>query len=138
MAYNDCKFDNDGQSVKVTVRYAVVPNQVAYVVPNGSTVGFLGIIAKNSVTVASGDEVNINIDQRAYQFYVPDALGAVVFGDTVYITVATVTGHTPDAAAYTLTSGAGKVALFKAIASRDTTLGSGNYYVKGILLPEGV
>ncbi len=134
MAYNNTYFDNDGKSVDVTLRYTVVAGQVAYVVENGDSLGWLGITVEGG---DSGDVIALNIDQRAYQFYVPDSL-SVAKGATVYIDTTDLTGHKPDDSSYSTSSGANKVALCKAIAAKDTTGGTGNHFVIGILLPEGV
>ena len=91
--------------------------------------GWLGIINESG---DSGDERTLTSDRREYQFTIPDALD-VSKGDIVYITVATVTGHTPDDGAYTKTAGAGKVALFKATGDEYTDA-NGETSVNGILL----
>lgn len=119
----DTCLDNDGKSIDVDLSYTVLANQVAYIE------GFLGITGRSG---DSGDMIALNIDQRAYQFTVPSTL-SVSKGDTVYVTVADLTGHTPDDTAYTTSSGAGNVALFKALEDKDA-----NNVVRGILLPEGV
>lgn len=102
-------FDNDGKSVKVLLTATVAKNSVAVVE------GWLGVSAGSG---DSGDEIALNIDDRAYQFTVPSAL-AVVKGEIVYITVADLTGHYPDDTAYTKAAGAGKVAFFKAMEDQD-------------------
>lgn len=114
--------ESDGKAVTVTLEYTVNNYQVA-VVEN-----WLG------VTMASGDSGDMVALQTAIeerQFVVPADLD-VAKGDTVYITLATVTGHTPDDEAYTKTAGAGKVALFKATSDQDES-----NIVTGILLPQG-
>lgn len=113
-------FDNDGKSVNVDLKYTVVAKQVVY------ADGFLGISVEGG---DSGKSIALTIDQRAYQFTVPHSLN-VKKGNTVYITVANVTGHTPNDNAYTLSSGAGNVALFHAEEDQDS-----NDVVTGILLP---
>lgn len=111
---------SDGKSIDVSLSYTVAAGQVSVVQ------GWLGII---EVGGASGDTVAMNVDQREYQFTVPAAL-AVAKGDTVYITIATLTGHKPDDAAWTKTIGAGKVPLFKATTAQDA-----NNIVHGLMLP---
>lgn len=109
MAGENTYLDNDGKSVKVLLTSTVAKNQVAVVE------GWLGV---SSGSGDSGEEIALQIDDRAYQFSVPSALG-VVKGDIVYITVADLTGHIPDDTAYTKTAGAGKVAFFKAMEDQD-------------------
>ena len=117
----DTFLESDGKAVNISVMYTVLPNQVLY------ADGWLGICAGSG---DSGDTVALTIDRREYQFTVPAALN-VAKGDTVYITLASVTGgHTPPDGAYSKTAGSGKVALFKATAAQD-----GNNMVTGILLP---
>lgn len=117
-------FDNDGKAVNVTLDYATPANEVVYVD------GFLGITAQSGL---SGDEVALTIDRRAYQFTVPDSLD-VSKGDKVYIITANVDiNHQPPDDAYTTSSGAGRIALFKAIEDKDS-----DNVVVGILLPDGV
>lgn len=113
--------ESDGQSVQVDLTATVVHHQVAY------ADAWLGITEERG---ESGDAIAMTVDDREYQWPVPDGL-TVNKGDTVYITVATVTGHTPDDAAYGTSAGAGKVKLFKATAAKDTSLGSGNHFVTG-------
>ena len=87
--------------------------------------GWVGIAGENG---ASGETIALICDDREYQFIVPAGL-AVAKGDTVFVTLATVTGHTPQDAAYTIAAGAGKVALFKATAAK-----AANNMVTGIML----
>jgi plastocyanin len=111
--------ESDGNSVNVTLSYTVAAHEVALVE------GWLGIAAQSG---DSGSSIALQVDTREYQFTVPAAL-SVAKGDTVYITVATLTGHKPQDAAYTTSSGAGKVPLFKATAAKDA-----NHVVTGKLL----
>jgi hypothetical protein len=113
--------ESDGKAVNVALTADVIYKQVAYVE------GWLGITEE---AAESGDTIAMTVDEREYQWPVPNGL-TVNKGDTVYITVATVTGHTPDDAAYTTSAGAGKVKLFKATAAKDTSLGSGSHFVTG-------
>lgn len=119
----DTYFDNDGKSVDVTLSHTVDSDQVAYVE------GFLGILVRSG---DSGDAAVLNIDRRAYQFTVPSGL-SVSKGQTVYVDITDLTGHVPDDSAYSTTSGANKIALFKALEDKDA-----NHVVIGILLPAGV
>lgn len=115
----DTYFESDGKSVNVTLIATVVKDQVAVVE------GWLGITGSDG---DSGDTIALIADNREYQFTVPTALD-VAKGDIVYITVADLTGHTPDDTAYTKTAGAGKVAFFKATSDQDD-----NDVVTGIML----
>lgn len=115
-------FDNDGKAVTVSLSYTVAKGRVAYVE------GWLGISAGSG---DSGDSIALTVDNRGYQFQVPSGL-SVSKGDTVYITVATLTGHYPDDAAFTTSAGAGKIKLFKAIEDKDA-----NNVVMGILAISG-
>jgi hypothetical protein len=114
--------ESDGKAVNVTLSYdGIAKDDVVY------AEGWLGIAAGAG---DSGDEIALTIDRREYQFTVPAGL-SVSKGDTVYITLASIgSGHVPADAAYSTSSGAGKVALFKATAAKDS-----NNMVTGILLP---
>lgn len=112
-------FEGDGLATNVTLSYAVAKGSLIYVE------GWLGLAGGKG---ESGDEIALIHDNREYQFVVPAGL-AVSKGDIVYITVATVTGHYPDDEAYTTSAGAGKLALFKATADKDT-----NNIVTGVML----
>lgn len=111
--------ESDGKAVEVTLTATVAKDQVAYVQ------GWLGLVTKDGV---SGENTNLTIDEREYQFTVPSAL-AVAKGDIVYIDVTDLTGHTPDDSAYSKTAGSNKIRLFKATAAQD-----GNNMVTGIML----
>jgi uncharacterized protein DUF2190 len=119
MATGDTHHESDGKSVTVQLSATVAANRVAVVQ------GWLGISAGSG---NSGEYIALNADGREYQVVVPSGL-SVAKGDIVYITVATVTGHYPDDAAYTTTSGAGKTPLIKATAAKDA-----NNVVTGILI----
>lgn len=110
--------ESDGDALNVTLLEVTSKNDVIY------ADGWLGIACDDGV---SGEEIALDVSPREYQFTVPAGL-TVNKGDTVYITVATVTIQTPDDAAYTTTAGAGKIALFKATAAKDA-----NNVVTGIL-----
>lgn len=110
MATGDTFFDNDGKAVQVHLTYSVVKNQVAVVE------GIVGIAATAG---DSGDDVALSIDFRAYQFVVPSGL-SVSKGQTVYVEIADLTGHTPDSTAYSTTAGAGKHPLFRALEDKDS------------------
>lgn len=109
MAGENSYFDNDGKAVNVTLTAAVSKGQLVVVQ------GWVGIAESNG---AIGDQIALAIDDRAYQFTVPAGL-AVAKGAIVYITLATVTGHKPDDAAYGVAPAAGAVAVFKAMEAKD-------------------
>lgn len=119
VAGHENHFYSDGKSVEVSLLYTVVKGAVAYVE------GWLGVSAASG---DSGDQINLLTDDREYTFLVPAGL-SVAKGATVYITVATITGHYPDDEAYTTSPGAGQLAFFKATAAKDA-----NNIVKGIML----
>lgn len=119
MAVGDTYFESDGQAVTVSIDYAVEAREIVV------AEGMVGIAVTNG---ESGDDVALDIRRAEFQFYVPTAL-AVTKGELVYLTVATITGHTPDDAAYTKSAGAGKVLLFKATSDQDA-----NDVVTGIFL----
>jgi hypothetical protein len=113
--------DNDADSVNVTLTAAVLKDKLCVVQ------GWIGIADSDG---AIGDTIALTIDDRAYQFTVPAAL-AVLKGNIVYITLATLTGHYPQDAAYVLAPAAGAVPLFKAMEDKDA-----NNVVVGKLLPQ--
>jgi hypothetical protein len=119
MAVGDTFFEADGKAVNVLLTTTVKKAQAAVVE------GWLGITGESG---DSGEMIALIVDDREYQFYVPAGL-TVAKGDIVYITVATLTGHTPQDAAYTTTAGAGKLAFFKATAAKDA-----NNLVTGIMM----
>jgi len=122
MAVGDTWKESDGLAVNVTLSYTVTKNQVARVE------GFLGIAADDG---ESGDEIALDISQVERQLQVPSGL-SVSKGDTIYIEVADLTGHTPDSTAYGTSSGAGKVAFMKATEDKDA-----NHVVVGKMFPGG-
>lgn len=115
-------FESDGNAVNVTLSYTVDKDKIAVVE------GWVGIAGSSG---DSGDTIALAVDNREYQITVPAGL-AVAKGAILYITVATITGHYPDDAAYTTTAGAGKVAFAKATAEKDA-----NNVVTAIMLGRG-
>lgn len=111
--------ESDGKTVNVDLLYPVAAGQVAVVD------GFLGVTVRAG---DSGDSVALDLEKCERQFTVPSSL-SVAKGDTVYIEVADLTGHTPDDTAYSTTAGSGKVAFFRATAAKDA-----NNIVTGIVL----
>lgn len=122
MATGDTHFESEGASIPVALTATVTAAQVAY------ADGWLGITAARG---ESGETVALAIAHEEFQFVVPAGL-AVSKGNTVYITVANVTGHTPADNAYSTTSGAGKLPLFRATSDKDA-----NNVVTGILIVKG-
>ena len=84
----------------------------------------------NNEAGVSGDLRAWSIDGGIYQFYVPDSL-SVNDGDIVYLELADITGNIPEDTAYSITPGAGKIALFKALENKVTANGAGKHYVTG-------
>lgn len=121
--------EGDGKSVLVPLSHTVPGAKEPVYIG-----GWLGL---NETSGNSGEEVVVTIDRREYQFILPSSL-TVNQGDTVYVTLASVTAHVIPDAAYSTTSGAGKKAFCKATRATDTTSVSGKIVVTGILLPEGV
>lgn len=119
-AVGDVANESDGQAVHVDLLYSVDADELAVVD------GWVGITMDDG---ESGDTIALDVSSREYQWVVPAAL-SVAKGDTVYLEVADVTGHTPDSTAYSTSSGAGKIPLFKATAAKDA-----NDVVTGIAFP---
>lgn len=119
MAVGDTFFESEGRSVNLDLTATVTNAQVLY------ADGFLGIANEDG---ESGDTIAARIDRHERQFEVPSTL-TVNKGDTVYIEIADLTGHTPDSTAYSTTAGEGKQALFKATADKTSA-----HIVTGILL----
>ena len=101
--------DNDALAVNVTLSATVKKDDLVVVQ------GWVGIAGSDGI---SGQTIALSIDLRAYQFTVPAGL-AVAKGQIVYLTVADLTGHKPNDAAYTTAAAAGKVALFRAMEAKD-------------------
>lgn len=112
--------ESDGKAVYVDLLYSVEGNQLAVVD------GWAGITGESG---DSGDMIALDVSSVERQWEVPASL-SVSKGDTVYLEVADVTGHTPDSTAYSTSSGAGKIKLFKATAAKDA-----NNVVTGIAFP---
>lgn len=119
VAGSNAPFESDGKAVNVTLTNTVAKGAVIVVS------GWVGLAGSDG---DSDDTIALIADDREYQFKVPAGL-SVAKGAIVYITVATLTGHYPDDEAYTTSSGAGKVAFFKATAAKDS-----NNIVTGIML----
>ena len=113
--------DSDGHAVQRTLTATVGEHQLAC---DGVWAG---------INVEGGDSGDLRawiVDDGIYQWYVPDAL-SVSDGDIVYLEIADITGNIPDDTAYSTSSGAGKIPLFKALEAKVTAGGSGNHYVTG-------
>ena len=113
--------ESDGKAVNVDLTATVVYHQVAVVE------AWVGITEEAG---DSGDTIAMTVDEREYQWPVPDGL-TVNKGDIIYVDTADLTGHTPDSTAYGTSSGAGKIKLCKATAAKDTSLDSGSHFVTG-------
>lgn len=120
VAGSPTNFESDGKAVNVTLTDGDVVKGAVAVVN-----GWLGIAGQDA---NSGETLALIVDDREYQVEVPAGLGAEK-GDTLFITVATITGHYPDDEAYTLAAGAGKIAFMKLTSDQDA-----NNIVTGIML----
>jgi hypothetical protein len=110
MAAGATTYNGNGDARNVDLLYTVTKNQVAVV---GGQVGIM------SNSGGSGDTVAMDVADDIRVIELPAALNASA-GDKIFITVATVTGHTPDDAAYTTSAGAGKILLGILITDQDT------------------
>lgn len=120
MAVGQAPKNSDGQSVMLTITATVAADRVAVIG------GWVGVTNGSG---NSGDLVALGLDLVERQLIVPSGFGPAI-GDIIYITIATITGHYPDDAAYTNSAGAGKVALGKVTVAKD-----GNDVLEYITLP---
>lgn len=120
MAVGETHFDADGKSVTLAITATVVKDRVVVID------GWVGVTNGSG---NSGDSVAVGIDLVERQLIVPSGFGPAL-GDIIYVTIATITGHYPDDAAYTNSAGAGKVALGKVTEVKD-----GNDVLRYITLP---
>lgn len=120
-------YESDGRAVQVGVSYAISKDDVIY------SNGWLGIANDDAV---SGDTIAVSIAREEYQF--PCGSLTPSIGDTIYVTLASVSAEVVPVGALSLTSGAGKKALCKCTSTRFVGLDGSTYYVTGILLPEGI
>lgn len=122
--------ESQGESVQLTLSGTIEAGDAVYVN------GWLGVAADDGV---SGDIVAITIKEEEYQFEIGGSLNPDV-GAIVYVTLSGITGqHTIPTSALSLTSGAGKRALFKTTGARFASADDAAvYYVTGILLREEV
>lgn len=102
-------FDNEGKALAVDLTSTVAKGQVIY------ADGWLGIASDDGV---SGDTIELNIDERAYQLTVPASL-SVAKGAEIWIDVTDLTGHIPDETAYYTATGSDRVRMFKAMEAKD-------------------
>lgn len=121
----DTYFESCGRSIVVDLVYPVSANNPVLID------GWVGIPASDG---ASGDSIAINIDSDVYQWVAPGGL-SVSAGDTVYVTIASVSGahEIPDNAYTTTADGANTVAIFKAVRDKDA-----NNMVEAVLLSKAV
>lgn len=111
--------EQDDDAVDVRYGADVVKDQLAYVD------GFLGITNQAGTSDGYG---SLTVDDRAYQFSVPSTL-SVSKGDTVWIDITDLTGHTPNDSAYYTSTGSNRIRLFRAIEDKDS-----NNVVSGFLM----
>lgn len=103
--------DSDGKAVEVTLSYTVEGNRQVVQVEN-----LFGLTMDSG---DSGDTIALEQDyQTTYQLAVPSGL-SVSKGDILYIDTDQITGHTPDDAAWAVTFGGNKVAVFRAVEAKD-------------------
>lgn len=120
----DIAEDAEGEAVTLTLTATVNAKQIAYIN------GWLGVTVASG---ASGQNIALEVCEKVYQITLPAALSAVAVGNIVYVTLASVTGHTPQTAAYTLTPGAGKQALCRVVEVYGAD-SDGNYVVAALLM----
>lgn len=101
--------ETDGKSVDVTLSYPISGEKPVAV---DTIVG----VPFNSGD--SGDTVPIRADGAVLRWKAPAAL-TLAIGDKVYVTLASVTMHDIPDAAYSTSSGAGKVELFTVLTLKD-------------------
>lgn len=123
MAVGDTTYNGNGNARNVALSYTVTKDQLAVV---GGQVGIM------SNSGDSGDTVAMDLADDIRVIQLPTALAGVA-GDKIFITVATVTGHTPDDAAYTTSAGAGKILLGILITDQDA-----NDYARILRVGKGV
>ena len=111
MAAGLTHFDADGKSVTLPITATVVKDRVVVID------GWVGV---SNGSGNSGDSVAVGIDLVERQLEVPSGFDPAV-ADIIYVTIATITGHYPDDAAYTNSSGAGKIALGKVTVAKGST-----------------
>lgn len=109
MAVGQAPYNSDGQSVMLTVTATVAADRVAVID------GWVGVTNGSG---NSGDLVALGLDLVERQLIVPSGFSPAI-GEIIYVTIATITGHYPDDAAYTNAAGAGKVALGKVTVAKD-------------------
>ena len=114
--------ESDGKAVNVTLTATVKKDQLVVVE------GWVGIAGSDGV---SGEQIALSVDNREYQITVPAAL-AVAKGAIIYITLASIVGHTIQDAGYVTAPAAGTVAVFKATSAKDA-----NQVVTGIMIAAG-
>lgn len=111
--------ETDGNSVNVTLQYTISGEKPILVD---------GIAGLTFDSGNSGDTRAIFADGALYRVQMPAAL-SISIGDTIYVTVASVTEHEIPDGAYSTTSGAGKVPFLRALSEKDA-----NNWIDGKLI----
>lgn len=101
--------ETDGKSVDVTLSYPISGEK---------PVAVDGIVGLPYNSGDSGDEVPLRADGAVYRWKAPSGLSLSI-GNKVYVTLASVTMHDIPDAAYSTSSGAGKVELFTVLTEKD-------------------
>lgn len=129
MAIGNAAYDQDDGAVTLATTADISGDSVAVIS------GIVGIAQQDS---ESGDTVALAL-RGAYIIEIPDSLSAAV-GNTLFVDITNLTGHTPDSDAYYLASGSNRVELLKIykVYSGSAWAGaSGTIGVAGLLLPKG-
>ena len=101
--------ETDGNSVDVTLEHTISGEKPILVD------GIPGLPFESG---DSGDTRAMRSDGAVYRVLMPAGLSISV-GDTIYVTVASVTEHEIPDAAYSTSSGAGKVPFLRALSEKD-------------------
>lgn len=109
MAVGETRLESDGDALNVDLTATVAKDRLIV------AEGWVGFACDNG---KSGDTIALEVATVERQIILPSAFAGVK-GDLVFITVATITGHYPDDAAYTKTAGAGKLLLGKLTSDQD-------------------
>jgi hypothetical protein len=111
--------ETDGQSVDVTLEHTITGEKPILVD------GIAGLPFESG---DSGDTRAIRADGAVYRVQIPAGL-TVAIGDTIYVTIASVSEHEIPDAAYTTSSGAGVVPFLRVLSEKDS-----NNWIDGKLI----